>query len=88
MRIPICTKRWVWKVPAIIAIVVLFSVESKCNLQYPYNKWNKQSNLKAPGPWVLQSRGKIWPKPQLQTEESEIFFTLDSSNFSFKVNYK
>ena len=86
MKPPLSLRKWCWKVLALIAIVASFSSEIKCNIQRPYKKWHKQQNLQAPGPWVLQSHGKIWPKPQLQTDDSEIFFTLNSSNFSFKVS--
>ena len=86
MNTPLSLRKWCWNVLALIAIVASFSREIKCNIQRPYKKWHKQQNLQAPGPWVLQSHGKIWPKPQLQTDDSEIFFTLNSTNFSFKVS--
>ena len=80
-------KRWFYRfVPTILTVFSLLSKEIQCNVQFPYQKWNKQANLQAPGPWILPSHGKIWPKPQLQTDESEIFFTLNSTSFSFKVS--
>ena len=53
--------------------------------QIYFNDRRGPHNLRRPGPAVTQSHGKIWPKPQLQNDESEVFFIISPANFSFKV---
>ena len=40
-----------------------------------------------PGPLVTPSIGKIWPKPQVQSQDDGTFHTFDVDNFSFEVNF-
>ena len=66
----------------LVAFSQTFLASVKSNEQLHFRK---ALYVNKPGPNVQQTHGKIWPKPQLQTEESEIFFTLNPNNFSFKV---
>ncbi|TRY70519.1 hypothetical protein TCAL_10668 [Tigriopus californicus] len=36
------------------------------------------------GPWVLSTRGEIWPKPQIQ-QSSSSFFSINPDTFQFKL---
>ena len=79
---------------AILALqILLISASSnqfnsvKSNQIY-FNGRKGTHNLLRPGPAVTQSHGKIWPKPQLQNDESEVFFIISPANFSFKVRMK
>ena len=80
-------KMHIWAiVPAFFAVLAILGKAVNTNEQnLHYKRWNKSLHSQGPGPWVLQTHGKIWPKPQLQTNETEVFFMLTSTNFSFKV---
>ena len=65
----------------IVIVLQVFEPKVKGNDQLS----NNPVHLKRPGPIVYQTNENIWPKPQLQTKNSEIFFTLNASDFSFKV---
>ena len=69
----------------IILVFAILSKVVKSNNQLNNGKGAHSFSLKRPGPVVYQTHGKIWPKPQLQTKGSQIFFTLNPTNFSFKV---
>ena len=66
-------------------IIITIFIGGQCSVECNSNHGDNQKNYFAPGPAVKQTHGKIWPKPQMQTEESEVFFTLNPNNFSFKV---
>ena len=68
----------------IVIVMQLFEPNVKGNDELS----NNPVHLKWPGPIVYQTNGKIWPKPQLQTKNGEIFFTLNATDFSFKVRIK
>ena len=69
----------------LVAFSQIFLANVKSNEQLQFRK---AFYVNKPGPHVQQTHGKIWPKPQLQKEESEIFFTLNPNNFSFKVKIR
>jgi hypothetical protein len=79
-------KRGVYTIiPEIIVVFAILLEVVKSNDQLHNSKEEHSFSFKRPGPVVFQTHGKIWPKPQLQTKGSQIFFTLNPANFSYKV---
>ena len=73
------------KIAGVILVLAILSKVVKSNNQLNNGNGIHSFSFKRPGPVVYQTHGKIWPKPQLQTKGSQIFFTLNPKNFSFKV---
>ena len=69
----------------IIVLLAILSKEVQSNDQFHNRKWDESFSFQRPGPVVYKTHGTIWPKPQLQKRGSQIFFTLNPRNFSFKV---
>lgn len=65
----------------ILLLLVVWTVEGT-------KKYSNRKNFKKtdPGPWVEQTNGEIWPKPQVQAQQDGTFFTLDVENFSFELD--
>ena len=55
-------------------------------LLFFYVKVNAQEWHDEPGPWVIATKGEVWPMPK-ERNFLQGFYRLEPNNFNFEVKY-